>query len=76
MAIPVGAPMINFDHPQCRHFFAQNLVYLAKEFHIDGFRLDHSATIVHSAAWDSWSGHVRLLGSGGGWEFLQHVATP
>ncbi len=23
--------MINFDHPQCRHFFAQNLVYLARE---------------------------------------------
>ncbi|HSG72423.1 MAG TPA: alpha-amylase family glycosyl hydrolase, partial [Planctomycetaceae bacterium] len=70
--------MINFDHPQCRHFFAQNLVYLANEFHIDGFRLDHTATIVHSAAWDPWSLHVRKLGSGGGWEFLQtlrHAVT-
>ncbi len=63
--------MVNFDHPQCRHFFAQNLVYLAQEFHIDGFRLDHTATIVHSAAWDAWSCYVRELGSGGGWEFLQ-----
>jgi 1,4-alpha-glucan branching enzyme len=62
--------MINFDHPQCLHFFAENLVYLAREFHIDGFRLDHTATIVHSAAWDDWSFHVRELGSGGGWEFL------
>ncbi len=65
--------MINFDHPQCRHFFAQNLVYLAKEFHIDGFRLDHTATIVHSAAWDQWSSYVRELGSGGGWEFLHAI---
>lgn len=63
--------LVNFDHPQCRHFFAQNLVYLANEFRIDAFRLDHTATIVHSAAWDPWSGSVRQLGSGGGWEFLQ-----
>lgn len=62
--------MINFDHPQCRHFFAQNLVYLAQEFHIDGFRLDHTGTIVHSDVWDRWSGYVRKHGSGGGWDFL------
>ena len=65
--------MINFDHPQCRHFFAQNLVYLAREYHLDGFRLDHTATIVHSSAWDPWSGFVRELGSGGGWEFLHAI---
>jgi 1,4-alpha-glucan branching enzyme len=65
--------MINFDHPQCRHFFAQNLVYLANEYHLDGFRLDHTATIVHSSAWDPWSGFVRELGSGGGWEFLHAI---
>jgi 1,4-alpha-glucan branching enzyme len=62
--------MINFDHPQCRHFFAQNLVYLANEFHIDGFRLDHTGTIVHSHHWNVWSSSVRQTGSGGGWEFL------
>ena len=67
--------MVNFDHPQCRHFFAQNLVYLAQEYHLDGFRLDHTATIVHSAAWDAWSGYVRVRGSGGGWEFLQRAAA-
>lgn len=54
----------------CRHFFEQNLAYLAEEYHIDGFRLDHTGTIVHSAAWDGWSGHVKVLGSGGGWSFL------
>ena len=62
--------MINFDHPQSRHFFAQNLVYLANEFHVDGFRLDHTGTIVHSGSWDPWSSHIRELGTGGGWEFL------
>ena len=65
--------MINFDQPQCRHFFAQNLVYLAREYHLDGFRLDHTATIVHSGAWDPWSGFVRELGSGGGWDFLHAI---
>ncbi len=65
--------MINFDQPQCRHFFAQNLVYLAREYHLDGFRLDHTATIVHSSAWDPWSGFVRELGSGGGWDFLHAI---
>ena len=63
--------LVNFDHPQCQHFFAQNLVYLANEFRIDAFRLDHTATIVHSSAWDhSWGGAIRQPGSGGGWEFL------
>lgn len=62
--------MINFDHPQCRHFFAQNLVYLAREYHLDGFRLDHTGTIVHSHLSDDWSWYVRERGSGGGWDFL------
>jgi 1,4-alpha-glucan branching enzyme len=59
--------MINFDDPQCRHFFEQNLVYWQHEFHIDGFRLDHTHTIVHS---DKTGSFVREAGSGGGWEFL------
>jgi 1,4-alpha-glucan branching enzyme len=67
--------MINFDHPQARHFFAQNLAYLAREYHVDGFRLDHTATIVHSAAWDGWSGYVLRLGSGGGWDFLHALRS-
>lgn len=60
--------MINFDHPQCLHFFAQNLVYLAGEFRLDGFRLDHTHTIVHSHE-RGW--YVRAPGSGGGWDFLR-----
>jgi 1,4-alpha-glucan branching enzyme len=59
--------MINFDHPQCRHFFEQNLVYFQREYHIDGFRLDHTHTIVHS---DKPGWFVTQPGSGGGWEFL------
>jgi 1,4-alpha-glucan branching enzyme len=59
--------MINFDQPQCRHFFEQNLVYWQREFHIDGFRLDHTHTIVHS---HQAGGFVRQAGSGGGWQFL------
>lgn len=59
--------MINFDHPQCLHFFAQNLVYLAREFHIDGFRLDHTYTILHS---DQKNAYVREPGTGGGWQFM------
>jgi 1,4-alpha-glucan branching enzyme len=59
--------MIHFAHPQCRHFFAQNLVYLQREFHVDGFRLDHTHTIVHSHE-RGW--YVTEPGPGGGWEFL------
>jgi len=62
--------MINFDHPQVVHFFAQNLVYLRREFRVDGFRLDHTHTIVHS---HEQSGHVTQAGSGGGWEFLHRL---
>ncbi len=59
--------MINFDHPQSVHFFQQNLVYLAREFHIDGFRLDHTHTIRYAHHTGAF---VRTPGSGGGWNFL------
>ena len=64
--------MINFDHPQCIHFFAQNLVYLAQEFRIDGFRFDFTQVIISGHQWVS---HVRQPGSGGGWEFLHAVRS-
>ena len=59
--------MVNFRHPQARNFFEQNLVYLQREFHVDGFRLDHTFTILHS---DEGRWPVRQPGPGGGWEFL------
>ncbi|HWC10372.1 MAG TPA: hypothetical protein VG455_04025, partial [Acidimicrobiales bacterium] len=59
--------MVNFDDPTCRQFFEQNVVYLHREFHIDGFRFDHTHTIVHS---HHQTGFVTVPGSGGGWDFL------
>jgi 1,4-alpha-glucan branching enzyme len=62
--------MINFDHPQVIHFFEQNLLHLRREFRVDGFRLDHTHTIVHS---DTQWVHVTKAGSGGGWAFLHKL---
>jgi 1,4-alpha-glucan branching enzyme len=62
--------MINFDHPQVIHFFEQNLVHLRRAYRVDGFRLDHTHTIVHS---HQRSGHVTQPGSGGGWSFLHKL---
>jgi 1,4-alpha-glucan branching enzyme len=62
--------MINFDHPQVIHFFEQNLLHLRREFRVDGFRLDHTHTIVHSHA---RGGYVTKAGTGGGWEFLHKL---
>ena len=62
--------MINFDHPQVIHFFEQNLCYLRRDIGVDGFRLDHTYTIVHS---NETGYYVRTSGSGGGWEFLHKL---
>ncbi len=62
--------MINFDHPQAIHFFEQNLRYLRREYRVDGFRLDHTHTIVHSHEPGYF---VRIPGSGGGWDFLHKL---
>ncbi len=64
--------MINFDHPQVIHFFEQNLLYLRREFRVDGFRFDHTHTIVHSS---ENGGHVTKAGSGGGWDFLHKLRS-
>ena len=58
----VWGPMVNFDNDVARHFFVQNIVYLAREFHIDGFRFDFTRPI-HNPD----DGNIRLRGSGGGW---------
>lgn len=60
-------PLINFDNDIARHFFIQNLIYLAQEFHIDGFRFDHTRTM-HTRTW-----FVTTPGSGGGWDLLRQL---
>lgn len=60
-------PLINFDNPICRFFFEQNLQYLAETFRIDGFRFDHTDTIING---HRQTNQVNVAGSGGGWEFL------
>jgi 1,4-alpha-glucan branching enzyme len=64
----VWGPMVNFDNDVARHFFVQNIVFLAKEYHIDAFRFDFTRPI-HNAS----DGNIRLRGTGGGWEFLREV---
>lgn len=61
----------NFDHPQCRDFFEQNLIFFLQQYRIDGFRFDHTKTIIESHDQKYFS--IRIPGSGGGWSFLQGV---
>ncbi len=63
-------PLINFDNPTCRFFFRTNLMYLAETFRIDGFRFDHTATIINGHL---HQGFIKIPGSGGGWEFLNDM---
>jgi len=60
--------MINFDHDIARHFFVQNISYLAREYHIDGFRFDFTRPIHNES-----DGNITKRGSGGGWRFLREV---
>ncbi len=60
--------LYNFNNDVAQHFLIQNVLYLAKEFHIDGFRFDHTNTI-HNP--DSW--FVKVKGDGGGWDFLRQL---
>lgn len=62
--------LINFAHPQVGHFFEQNLRYLARHYHVDGFRLDHTWTIRYS---DRVGAYVTQQGSSGGWEFMHKL---
>lgn len=60
-------PLVNFDGALCRFFFAEHLRYLAETFRIDGFRFDHTDTIINGHFQRNF---VRQAGSGGGWDFL------
>ena len=61
-------PMVNFDEPIVRHFFAHNAAYLAKEFHVDGIRFDFTRPIHIDNDWN-----ITERGSGGGWDFLREI---
>ena len=64
----VWGGLYNFDDLVAKHFLIQNVLYLAKEFRIDGFRFDHTNTIHNTS-----SGFVTQQGSGGGWDFLREL---
>ncbi|MCL6589580.1 MAG: alpha amylase C-terminal domain-containing protein [Firmicutes bacterium] len=69
----IWGAMPNFDHPQVRHFFAQNIYFWRQEYHVDGFRFDHTKTIIEGHNQDFFS--IRRPGSGGGWEFLHYLRS-
>ena len=60
--------MVNFDNDVARHFFVQNIAFLAREYHIDGFRFDFTRPIHNES--DS---NILARGSGGGWRFLREL---
>jgi 1,4-alpha-glucan branching enzyme len=60
--------MYNFDNDVAKHFLIQNVLYLAKEFRITGFRFDLTNLI-----WNENSQHIITKGSGGGWDFLREL---
>jgi len=64
----VWGPLYNFNNDVAKHFLIQNVLYLAKEFRIDGFRFDHTNTIHNSGSW-----FITVPGDGGGWDFLREM---
>ena len=64
----VWGALYNFNNDIAKHFLIQNVIYLAKEYRIDGFRFDHTNTI-HNPN----SGFVTVQGDGGGWDFLREM---
>lgn len=64
----VWGPLYNFNNDVAKHFLIQNVLYLAREFNIDGFRFDHTNTIHND-----FSGYITQSGDGGGWDFLREL---
>lgn len=64
----VWGGLYNFDNDVAKHFLIQNVLFLAKEYKIDGFRFDHTNSIHND---NSWSHTIN--GSGGGWDFLREL---
>ena len=75
----VWGDMVHYAHPAAIEFFRQALVYLWSTFHVDGFRMDSTETIINGGNRDAKSapyilapgpdGELRF-GVGRGWEFL------
>lgn len=63
-------PMLNFGSDITRHFLINSILYLAEEFHIDGFRFDMTH-ILHQG--NTWTSHVRLPGKTSGWNFIREL---
>jgi 1,4-alpha-glucan branching enzyme len=63
--------MINFKNDIARHFFIQNILYLAKEFKVDGFRFD-ATRVMHV---DDGNYYGDLINEPGvnGWYFLREI---
>ncbi|GAA0858909.1 carbohydrate-binding module family 20 domain-containing protein [Aliiglaciecola litoralis] len=64
----VWGPLYNFNNDVAKHFLIQNVLYLAREYRIDGFRFDHTNTIHNNN-----SGYITQAGDGGGWDFLREL---
>lgn len=63
-------PMFHYGSDVTRHFLIQNLIYLATEYHIDGFRFDMSH-ILHKG--HQWVNHVKFPGAVNGWNFIKEL---
>ncbi len=64
----VWGGLMNFNDPVTKHFLIQNVLYLAKEYKIDGFRFDHTNTIHNDNSW-----FTTVKGDGGGWQLLREM---
>jgi 1,4-alpha-glucan branching enzyme len=62
---------INYDHPACKRFLRQALVYLWRTFEVDGFRFDSTRAIIRGN--EAAPGIINTPGSGGGWELLRDL---
>lgn len=60
----------NYDNEECRGYFTKSLVYFHEHYRVDGYRFDHTRTIIKAGEFD-W--FVRIPGSRRGWDFLHAV---
>jgi 1,4-alpha-glucan branching enzyme len=60
----------NYDNKQCCDFLEKSLLCLHENYHVDGYRFDHTRTIIKAGEFD-W--FVRRPGSQRGWDFLHGV---